>query len=527
VNRKLWMAQRNIRSIRPWKLMQILGLFEQANLSDNWETEFKDLLELKNLKKDYESYHSNPGGNRTYRSQLEALGLIYRKQDQVEFTKAGDDLKNGNNPLGVLQSQLLRMQYPSVYSLSQNVNIDPDIKVKPVLFLLQLLKHFDYLTRDEVSVAVIYGHNHHNAFERCCEKIDLLRAGTHDLQSIIDDNNDVYTTKTLKRTLAERFKEIRDDIANTFENWAESAQLISWQEMNGERVNVINPSAVSLVDVALGKLDDFVEVDIDLIKQHPIAFSRKFGTWYGVKDTRRTTAKVVSKKLTPEQVLLRDELYERMGDAVLGPLELQQYKECMIQLGLTSELIDDAIQQYAPSNLSIFEDQYIRLSNSGKSADGILFEKATVELLKRINKTTMLTGQLRRPAGAGSYADIVLTHGDSAMLIDTKASPAYSLPHADKAKAVTTYIPAWEELRSAHSKTNATKLNNLCYVAGGFIKQESMNKKLEELKTDSNSVCAVNAIRSYSLLKFVKVHDDSAELFKLCQKTGLLDLTDA
>jgi hypothetical protein len=504
--------------------MQILGLFEQSKLSTDWEESFKTLLETKNLKQDYRSYHANPGGNRTYRSQLEALGLIYRENDKIEFTKAGEDLKNGVAPLKVLQTQLIRMQYPSTYSVSANVAIDESILVKPILFLMQLLIEFDYLNRDEVAVAVIYGHNHHDAFKRCCVKIKSLRDGTALLAGVVDDKMDLYTTKTLNRTVDERLNEIRNDIANTFENWAESAQLITWQDLNGERVNVLNPSALALVNSALATIDEFIEVNPQKIKENKIAFSRQFGNWKGQKDTRKLGSQVQSKKMSPEEILLCDELLARMSNEILSDNDIAIYKHDMLQLGLSDVLIDRIVIKYYPRNLSVFEDQYIRLSNSGKSTDGILFEKATISLLSRMNDSVMHTGQLRRPIGAGSYADIVMTHDDSAMIIDTKASPKYSLPHADKAKAVATYIPAWHELRDSHRVTTAVRLNNLCYIAGGFVKPDFMDSKLIELREDSGKVCAVNAIKSYSLLKYVQLHNDSSDFFARCSVTGLLDL---
>lgn len=505
--------------------MQILGLFEQAQLSNDWEERFKSLLENKNLKKDYKAYHSNPGGNRTYRSQLEALGLIYRDGNQTYTTKAGEDLKNRVNPLLVLQTQLCRMQYPSVYSVSSNVNIDPTIKVKPIVFLIQLLRNFGYLTRDEVAVAVIYGHNHDEALKRCIHKINCMREGNKALEQVIDNQADIYTAKTASRTIEQRLNEIKDDIANTFENWMESAQLISWQIRSGERVNVLNPAAQQIIEFALANLDVFISTSATEIKANKIGFSRKFGNWSGQKDTRSQKGASGQAQITPEALLLRDELIGRMGMNILSQNDLDDYKNEMLCMGLEEQLIEKTILKYHPSNLSVFEDQYIRLSNSGNTADGILFEKATATLLSRLNNSVELTGQLKRPNGAGSYADIILTDSGRAMLIDTKASSTYSLPHQDKAKAVATYIPAWTELRDVHGKTNAQSLHSLCYIAGGFASIKTLNNKLEDLRADSNDACAVNAIRSYSLLKYAQTYTNTTMLFEKCEATGLLDLT--
>ena len=82
-SRKLWMASRNIRAIPPWKLIEILEVFKQASLENDWDNTVRVLLQQKGLKRDFKSYDKNPGGDRTYKAQLICLGLIYEDEGKV------------------------------------------------------------------------------------------------------------------------------------------------------------------------------------------------------------------------------------------------------------------------------------------------------------------------------------------------------------------------------------------------------------------------------------------------------------
>lgn len=86
------MIPKNIRSIPPWKLIQILNIFNSASTGHEWDSQVKKMLERKGLKRDFGSYDKNPGGDRTYKSQLVCLGLIYDDEDKnLQLTKAGRD----------------------------------------------------------------------------------------------------------------------------------------------------------------------------------------------------------------------------------------------------------------------------------------------------------------------------------------------------------------------------------------------------------------------------------------------------
>ena len=222
--RRIWMWPRNKRRIPSWAIANILTIVKTQISSTEIIAGNTDIqhvmtkaLESAGLKKAGEQYHPNPGGMRTYLAQLEGLGLIfYRPDGSLWFTLAGEDILSGKSPLPILQTMILRYQYPSVYSRGSNVKIHPDIKIKPFLFLLKLLMDPDieYLTNQEIAVPVIYGHNT-KCYGLCKEKILSIRAGAS-FEDIVDNpTEDLYTPRG--SSLQNIF-----DIANTFKNVLQS-----------------------------------------------------------------------------------------------------------------------------------------------------------------------------------------------------------------------------------------------------------------------------------------------------------------
>ncbi len=203
--RNVWMFPRNIRKIPPWKMSNILHIFLMQNkigwMSDqNVQNEFYKYLEESGLKTEGFLYHPKSGGARTYYSQLMALGLIFRREkDGIRYnfpTIAGEALVKGEKPLGVMQYLLLKHQYPSAYGRRRNVRINPDLRVKPFMFVLQLLNldGVDKLRNEELAVAVVYGHNH-ECLSICAEKILELRSGKNFLDILEIPERDTYTPR--------------------------------------------------------------------------------------------------------------------------------------------------------------------------------------------------------------------------------------------------------------------------------------------------------------------------------------------
>ena len=135
---------------------------------------FTQSLEDIGLKRAGVQYDLHSGGARTYYSQLESLGLFFTREDgSMWLTIAGQDLVEGNDlPSEIMRTQLLNYQYPSMYSRVANVKIHTSIKVKPFLFVLELLldPEIGHLTDFELTIPVVYGHNS-RCLELCKTKI--------------------------------------------------------------------------------------------------------------------------------------------------------------------------------------------------------------------------------------------------------------------------------------------------------------------------------------------------------------------
>lgn len=496
------MAPRNIRSIPPWKLIQILEAFSQASKEADWDHSVKKLLENKNLKKDFKSYDDNPGGDRTYLAQLICLGFVYKDEEKkIQFTKAGRDYLNGHSePLLILRKLLLKQQYPSVYSASTGVNISADVQVKPILFLLDIINELEniktgegYLTREDIAAAVIYGRNQ-DCLKKCVQKILNIRKGST-LESQIDDEDDLWTVKTQNTPLSKKLENILD-IANTFDNWMASAQLVVRIKENGRYKSYINTQLYGLIEEER-KLG-LIEEDINAVKKGHVSFQRRFGSWDGGKDT---ASPAPTEKLSAEEFFLKNQLIEVLASDLVSDQDLDKFKDRMLQLGLTETLINKAVLKYRPQNASLFEDEYINLSVGGPSK-GLSFEEATHKLFLKLGMKAARTGQLVRKDSIGSYADIVVSLGDRAVIIDTKASEKYTIPSTDHAKACHNYIANWQELRTLHGKTESSHLSAFCYIAGGFYPLQTLNSKLEQIKKDSGT--PASAIEAWDFFKYVQ-----------------------
>ena len=219
--RRIWMFPRNIRHIEPWKLMQIISLLKQQtdysewNGNQNLQNQFMMALDQANLKRPTNIRDPQSGGARTYIAQLQCLGLIYKKEKNLELTLAGEDIQKANSPLTILQTMLFHHQYPSSYGTGQNVKIHPDIRVKPFLFILELLNDPDIetLTNEELMIPTIYGHNF-GCLNICKEKILKYRQTENFLSILNTPEEDLYTPRTAGRSLEKAIEDIHN-IANT------------------------------------------------------------------------------------------------------------------------------------------------------------------------------------------------------------------------------------------------------------------------------------------------------------------------
>ena len=434
------MFPRNIRRIEPWKLMQIISLLKQQtdysewNGSQNLQNQFMMALDQASLKRPTNIRDPQSGGARTYISQLQCLGLVYKKEKSLELTLAGEDIQKANSPLTILQTMLLRHQYPSSYGTGQNVRIHPDIQIKPFLFVLELLNDPDIesLTSEELMIPLIYGHNF-SCLNICKEKILKYRQTGSFLSIVNTPEEDLYTPRSAGRSLEKAVEDIHN-IANTCKNYLQSACLISVEKKDGSQYIAFNSEFTDIYKKELKGKESYIRNPSDTE-----SFQRAYGAWNRVKDNRGQSApRSVSRG---ENIIISAFMDYCGNNMVLGKVSgfTEKIKS---KFGFSEELILEVIEPYITRTLSIFESKYLQLSIGGTAA-AAEFEKTTGKLFQnRLGFDVEHTGQKHR-TGTGGYSDLYLVEnsGSYCAIIDTKASPGYTLSSSDFHKLISNYIP--------------------------------------------------------------------------------------
>lgn len=496
-HRRVWMFQRNIRKIYPWKVSQILSLMYMNLENDTWsgnqttQDSFTKSLEKVGLKREGVQYDLHSGGARTYFSQLESLGLFFTRDDGSSWlTIAGQDLVDGNHPSAkIMRTQLLNYQYPSIYSQVANVKIHPRIKVKPFLFVIELLldPEIGYLTDYEMIIPVVYGHNS-QCLNICKNKILEFRENQNILSVIDNPAEDLFTPRTRGRSTEKALDDFKD-IANTCKNFLESCSLVISQNMEGSRSKqiIINEGVLPDILNALEKKDIFIPVN------SAESFQRKYGAWNRQRDTRNLS-RSASSHVSKGEPIIHALFAEYAGKNLVLDMPME-FVEKAIEYGFDKQLVMDTIEPYLVNSLSLYEQNFMELSSGGRATAND-FEKAVRTLFEeRLHYKTVHTGQRHRAGRTGGFSDIFLqeTSGRFCAIIDTKASPKYNISASDFHTMINSYIPSIDEL----DEYQGEKLGFCAYVAGGFT--DSMSDRIRNLSAESGQ--NFTAIKAYDLLK--------------------------
>ncbi|MFD2289222.1 AlwI family type II restriction endonuclease [Pedobacter petrophilus] len=497
--RRSWMFPRAIRKIYPWKLAQICQILNQMALN-NWsqdiQNEFSRLLTAGNLKGQNDIRDPKSGGARTYISQLESIGLLYRNKKELFFTLAGKSLIDFETPLKVLQHQLLNYQYPSTYSNGRNVRIDPDIRIKPFVFVLKLLKHasIKYLTVDEITFCVVYGHNS-GCEDLIIGKVLDFRKGNSsrsDLLNFIDNPlEDLSTPKATQKDNAKKLLVEAINVANTFKNYLISSSL-AYEEAGTKNI-IISEEFTDVIDDSILNINNFIPYTPGFDEK----FTRAYGSWNKKKDTTTNSER---KKLNKGEAIISSQFFEYIGNVLITESAEDFISKMTKDFGFNRDLVLDVITPLIPKSLTFFESKYLELSKGGV-ATARDFELATAELFRtRLGIDATHTGSIHKK-GVGGYSDIILSNeslGECA-IADTKASSYYTLPSTDYAKMISNYIPNYKQLGLASDHT----LGFILYVAGG-LGGEIQSKLLTLYKESGFPASAINA---KTLIEVAQIRD--------------------
>lgn len=513
--RRLWMFPRNVRKIEPWKVAQGLSFLEPLKGlvwvgNQSLQNEFRGKMVSCGMVRDYGPYDPHSGGPRTYEAQLRCLGVVYKTvSGGIDFTIAGEDICETGAPLKILQRQLLHLQYPSPYSLGTQVKIHPEIKVKPLLFVLNLLKRpeISWLTAEEMAVPVIYGHNH-SCEDYCVEKILKLRAGAS-LQDILENPaEDLYTPRTAGNSIESRLEDVLT-IANTCKNYLESCLLI----VPGEQPRgayVFNPEIETAYQLALAEADKYFPNP-----ENEESFQRAFGAWDRNKDIRRAAPESKGPAILKES-LIKAAFYEYCGTNVVTAASEPLVSYIIERIGGPKDEVSAVIDKLIPRSLDVFETKYLELSVGGV-VSASEFEQATNNLINSgLGLEAQWIGSKRKSrAEKGAFTDILVYSPakNSCGIVDTKAMARYNLPSADYAKMIANYIPNYRAVAGQD-----VTLGFCSYVAGGFA--ESFPGEAIKIFNATSTPCS--GVRAADILKMSKNKKPSHENWAMLCRNGVL-----
>jgi len=498
--RRLWMFPRNIRKITPWKLYQILKVLiqcEDMNMASKDDQKLiYQMLAESGIKRSESVRDKNPGGMRTYYAQLKCLGLIYPAgKEKYNYTIAGDAIADENNPLRVLQYQLLRHQYPSAYGIGKNVLIDSRVRVKPFLFISKLLHEkrlHEYLLDEEVVIPCAYGHNW-DCYDLCVDKIIESRKEGNLLCVFGDIYQDLYTP----RGREENFLANALDIANTAMNYMRAANLlVRIDSGSSERKWAFNPQFEMLYKEMLLEANSFIEID-DISQEE--SFLRAYGRYDKTKDGR-SKAEAGKDKQNAETMFIQFRYLDYISKNLFADNSEKFVAELSKKYGFDYSLIGNAISPLEAKKRSIDENNYIDYASSGgEKAEE--FEKATVNIMIHLGfyESYWIGRKKSKLNWRGNFPDVLIKKAGNVDIgfADTKASSAYSLGHNDMLKMRETYLNSNEELEPGST------LTYFLYIAGGF--QGNIGGSVKQLAEATG--IPVTALEARTVLYLIALKD--------------------
>ncbi|MDA8619852.1 hypothetical protein N9L28_03725 [Luminiphilus sp.] len=344
VKRTVWMFPRCKRSAPPTELgllvrslSNALAQSAESTLDQEGEDAWLETVAEFELKSGGAFQHIASGGGRTYIAYLEQMGLIFKRlpaeegaKPQIFLTLAGRELADLKNPARVIRHQVLSLQFPSPYSKARGVGICPSVKVRPSIFVCEMLSDKrlgNMLGNEEVALACIYGRSHADldkVINKCLKARSFFKASTGKptrwdaLLSVIDDPYpDLYSQRTKtdhpdRSWQLKRIKGVVDD-ANALVNRMYSAGIL---------IRDLNESAFKTSAYRLNRQHSAA---IEAVSKLPIndgknykpgeAWQRRLGKYDSDKDIRKDVTCRTYDLQSPEERFRLEVLsqYTRLG----------------------------------------------------------------------------------------------------------------------------------------------------------------------------------------------------------------------
>lgn len=504
------MFPRNIRRTDAWKVAQILSLFEAAIREGTTKSEIEKGF-IKNLKKAnlqaaraLETRDENPGDFRTYRTQLSALGLIYVNQDgAIDFTKAGRDILEGLSPVKILQSQVLRHQYPSCYSLSSQVKIDGNIKLRPFVVVLKLLQDErlnGFLTNTESAIPVALGKTEAD-HDELVEAVLNLRAGAS-----FEEVTRLGSLRTIRIAPGNLKKDELMNIGNTFLNVLIGARLIEKDTSGiGTTRYVANLDYLDQISAACkGKFTPFRNPESNE------SFQREYGAWDGKKDTETRNSTKTLKGESPKISVIKSAYFayqEDRGMRLTNELPEKFVNETKEHYGFTELEIKSALESFINLARDDDEREFLRIAQGGTTTATAFEKKIRAIFEDNFRIRAYHTGQRKRKTGVGGFTDILLIFESPSgcVILDAKSTPKYDLSSSDY-RAMQNYCEQFQELPEVKSGSPL--------LAAGFVSysfSEGVSSRLKNLSLEMNNL-PFFSLSAATLLSWIKEGKKGTEL---------------
>lgn len=485
-----WQVPRNKRKLYP--VVDILSLFAIQNLGDVWrqdlnrQLDFESELERYGIKRPGRRRDQRAGGARTYESWLFNLGLIFSETNTniVRTTLAGDALLDGVPPVPVITNQLMKLQYPSPYSIRNRVNINPRFQVRPFRFLIRLLAddRVQRLSKAEIARFVITeGENETTqCFEHVIDQIGQYRVLG---DSVLPSNfADLYPSSTSGVQSLEDTLAYLEDVANTIINYLEYTQLIS---RDAGRSIFIPQERTADVQAILSDGTRLRTFNPD----HPFGnenFQRNFGLAPGQnRDNRVFGGQTVTDALYMQR-RVRSELLHMARVSPIVDVSATLIGDIARAVGCTPQQVEDALSGFRPDTFSTFEANYLNMAISGRER-ATEFERATCDIFELLDFHTQHVGSL--PRHPDIFVESPLNYSG---IIDTKAYRSYSISNDHRNRMVRNYIPTYLSRNLAF----------FMYIADGF--GANIDSQVNSIANETNVGGSV--ITARSLLRLLQRH---------------------
>lgn len=463
-------------------------------------------LEESNLKRKGNRRDQGGGGARTYRAWMKSLGLLFMDNDgKLWLTSAGEALVNAEPPLEILKKQVLGYQHPSAFTAKGPTRVADRFKVRPFIFLLQLLldeRLEGYLhEREEIGKIVIaYGETNKQAdVDRVVELI--LKHRQIGDAALPDNYVEQFASARSKTATQESLFANNGDIANTLGNWLGYTQLIQREKSEWRIPAQARTEAQAIVDEYTA---------IPLFKDHDNEekFQRRYGLKPGQrKDTRNLDSQYVTRTSAAiEADRIKIVMMELATTELINEINHAIVQEISLRTGSTAARVEQVLAEKYPNGaIDTFMQGYVQLAFQSRDK-ATEFEQATAEIFRKVfGFNAQQMGQ------QGLRPDIVISSDaeEYAGIIDNKAyKDGYSLTHSQR-NAMRTYIESFDSY-----KIDEHPLRFFCYVVSDV--KSTMNSQINDVaKTNGVPGSAITARDIVRLARLDKkpTHEQFLKLF--------------